>query len=384
MADKDYYDTLGVDRNASKADIKSAYKKLAKKYHPDKFQDESEKKTAEEKFKEINEAAAILGDDAKRQQYDQFGKVNGASDFSGFDYNDFGGFTDFGDIFDQFFGGGMGGFGSFGQRRGSRGGGVRQYRGNDLRFDMNITLEEAAKGIEKTIKIPRMEKCDKCGGIGAKDSSDIDSCSTCHGSGRQTVTKRTPFGLFQTTSTCRTCGGEGKVVKNPCAECRGEGIVEKSAKLKIRIPEGVEDGSRLRITGEGEAGRKGGPHGDLFVVIHVKQHDVFQRLGNDLYLEVPISFTQAALGDTVQIPTIDGKTRLKIPEGTQTNTTFLIKGKGIPNINGYGRGAERVKVVIETPEKLNKKQKDLLKKFSDEMGEKSSPSKGFFEKFFGK
>ncbi|MBN2421799.1 molecular chaperone DnaJ [Candidatus Woesearchaeota archaeon] len=376
---KDYYEILGVERNASKDEIKKAYKTLAKKYHPDKHQDSKQKKEAEEKFKEINEAAAVLGDEQKRAQYDRFGHAGGGFDFSGFDFRDFGGFSDFGadfdfgDIFDTFFGGGFGGFSRSRRRENS-------YRGADLRFDLNISLEEVAEGVEKTIVIPRFEKCDKCDGKGAAHSGDIVTCEVCNGSGRQTTTRRTPFGLFQTTTTCRKCHGEGTIINNPCRLCKGEGRVQKSSKLKIRIPAGVDDNTRLRIAREGEAGIKGGSPGDLYVIIHVMQHKLFEREGDSIFLDVPISFIQAALGDTIEIPTLKGKAKLKIPEGTQTNTVFKIKDKGLPNLNGYGRGSQNVKVIVQTPKRLNKKQKELLNELAKELGEKTTPNKSFFEK----
>ena len=372
---KDYYDILGVDRNASKDDIKKAYKKLAKKYHPDKHQDSTDKKDAEEKFKEINEAAAVLGDEQKRTQFDQFGKSG-----PGFDFRDFGGFNnfgadfDFGDIFDMFFGGG-GGFG-----RGRR----RSHRGSDLRFDIELDLEEVAEGVQKTIMLPRLEKCHECNGSGAKSSSDIVTCHTCQGSGRVTRSRRTPFGIFQTTTTCNECKGEGKIIKNPCKPCRGSGRVNKNSKIKINIPAGVEHGTRLRISGEGEAGVKGVAPGDLYVVVHVKEHEYFIRDGDDLYVDIPISFTQASLGDVVEVATLDGKTKLKIPSGTQTDTIFRLKNKGIPHLNGYGRGDQKIRVIVQVPKRLNKKQTTLLREFEKESGSDSNPVKSFFKNIFDK
>ncbi len=377
---KDYYDILGVDRNASKEEIRKAYKKLAKKYHPDKYQDTAEKKKAEEKFKEINEAAAVLGDDNKRAQYDQFGKSGAGFDAGGFDFRDFGGFNnfgadfDFGDIFDMFFGGGS----SF--SRGRR----RSFRGSDLRFDIELSLEEVAEGVQKTIILPRLEKCHDCNGTGAKNSSDIITCPFCHGSGRVTRTRRTPFGMFQTTTTCSECNGEGKIIKNPCKTCRGSGRINKNSKIKINIPAGVEDGTRLKISGEGEAGVKGAAPGDLYVVVHVKEHEYFIRDGDDLYVDIPISFTQAALGDVVEVATLDGKTKLKIPPGTQTDTIFRLKNKGIPHLNGYGRGDQKIRVIVQVPKRLNKKQTELLKEFEKVSGPDSNPVKGFFKNIFDK
>jgi len=370
---KDYYKILGVDRNASREEIKRAYKKLAKKYHPDRYQDEAQKKEAEAKFKEINEAAAVLGDEQKRAKYDRFGTAQGVN-FSDFNFRDFG-FNmgeefDFGDIFDMFFGGGF--------SRSRR----RSYRGSDLRFNLELSLNEVAEGVEKTIILPRHETCDKCNGKGAEHDSDIITCHKCGGNGRTTSARRTPFGLFQTTSTCDACHGEGKAIKKPCPKCRGEGRIQNNSRIKVKIPAGVEEGTRLRISGEGEAGEKGGPPGDLYVIIHIKPHKWFQRKGDDLYCEIPISFAQAALGDIVEVPTLKSKTRLKIPSGTQTHTLFKLKNRGIPHLNSYGRGDQLVRVIVETPTKLSKKQKSLLEEFDKVSGEK--PLKNFFRNLFDK
>ena len=367
---KDYYDVLGVDKGASKEEIKKAYKKLAKKFHPDINKEDG----ASEKFKEINEAASVLGDDQKRQQYDQFGTAD--ANFNGFgDFGNFSGFSgenfDFGDIFDMFFGGGGGG------RRSSR----RNNSGSNLRFDMSLTLNEIAEGANKTIKINRLESCLSCDGKGAKNSSDIESCPECRGSGRSTRVKRTPFGMFQTTTTCGTCRGEGSIIKDPCSKCKGNGVMEKEATVKVKIPPGVQDGMRIRVTGEGDSGLKGGPKGDLYILVHEKSHKYFERHNDDLYIEIPISFPQAALGDTIEVPTLDGDTKLKIPPGTQSHTIFKIKDKGIPHLNSYGRGNQNVRIVIEVPDKLSKKQKDLLEEFADVSGKE--PSKSFFDKIFG-
>ncbi len=387
---KDFYEILGVPKTASKEEVRSAYKKLAKKFHPDINKDSG----ASEKFKEINEAASVLGDDKKRAEYDQFGTVGGqggpggaggaGGGFSGFDFSNFnfdsGSFGeefDFGDIFDAFTGGGFSGFG----RRG--GAGRRQnYRGNDLRYDLEITLEEAAKGLEKQLSLTKLEECKKCGGSGAEDQNSIISCSTCGGSGRATRTQRTPFGIFQTTTVCPKCHGEGRIIETPCKECHGEGRVRSTKKLTLTIPAGVDDSTRLRMAGEGEAGQKGGGHGDLYVFITVKPHKLFERKGDDIHLEVPISFTQAALGDTIEVPTLDGKAKLKIPPGTQTHTVFRMAGKGIPHLNSHGEGSENVKVVIETPKKLSRKQKELLENLAKESGSDSKPNEGFFSRIF--
>ncbi|MBU3941961.1 MAG: molecular chaperone DnaJ [Nanoarchaeota archaeon] len=361
---KDYYKILGVSENASKEEIKKAYKSLAKKYHPDLNKEDH---ADAEKFKEINEAASVLGDDKKRAQYDRFGNTTegfGAGT-SGFDFSDFG-FSDFGfdfeDIFDTFFSRGFG--------RHSRG----PRRGADLRYDMEITLEEAAFGAKKHITVPRMEKCKECNGSGANLSSDIAACDKCNGSGRIQQTRRTPFGIFSTTTVCPKCHGEGKIIKNPCPECEGTGRVHHDRKIEITIPKGIDNNNELRIAGGGEAGIKNGSSGDLYVVIHVKPHDIFERKENDIYCEIPVSFAQAALGSEIDVPTLKGKAKLNIPAGTQTNTIFRMKGNGIPDLHGYGTGSQNIKVIIETPTKLTKKQKELLKEFEKE----SKKKKGFF------
>jgi molecular chaperone DnaJ len=365
---KDYYDILGVNKNASKEEIKKAYKKLAKKYHPDISKEED----TETKFKEINEAAAVLGDEKKRAQYDQYGAegVKYSNNMGGFDFSDFmrGGGFDFDDIFDSFFGGGRGDI--FG--RGGRG---RNRRGRNLRFDIEIDLKDAAFGVTKTIVIPKLEKCSKCDGKGAVNDSDIKVCGTCHGTGMIKETKRTPFGVFATSRECHSCHGVGKEIKNPCPVCDGDGRERKNKKLKIKIPAGVETGMRLQVQSEGEAGEFNGPPGDLFVMIHVKEHEIFERRGNDLILELPVRFAQMVLGDDVQIPTLKEDIKMKIPAGTQSNTIFKLKGKGIPYLNSYGQGDLLVKVVVEVPENLTKKQKELLKEFDGEIKDKK---KGFF------
>jgi len=365
---KDYYKILDVEKNASKADIKSAYKKLAKKFHPDLNKEEN----ASDKFKEINEAAAILGDDNKRSQYDQFGTTADGFgyDFSNFDFSDIfqgqGNFSsfDFGDVFDRVFGG-----------RGRQRNGPR--RGSDIRYDLEISLEDVSSGLKKELTIPRLEKCTECKGTGAKSESDIAQCNKCHGSGAIRQVRRTPLGMFATTATCDNCGGAGQEIKEPCIECHGLGRMEKNRKIEVNIPAGVETGTSLRISEEGEAGERGARSGDLYVVMHVKQHKSFQRDGNDIYLQAPISFATAALGGTIEVPTLQGTAKLKIPVGTQTNTILRLKGKGLPSLQGYGHGHQNVQVLIETPKKLNKKQKELLTEF-----EEQSSKKGLFSKIF--
>ncbi|RLE37976.1 molecular chaperone DnaJ [Candidatus Woesearchaeota archaeon] len=370
---KDYYKILGVDKNASKDEIKKAYKRLAKKYHPDLNKDPG----AADKFKEINEAAAVLSDDKKRQQYDQFGDADTYKRASGFDFSgfDFGGFDfrnfgfDFDEIFDTFFGGG---------RRARHG----PSRGADLVTKVTITLEEAAVGVKKTISIPRLETCDSCHGSGAEKASDIVTCNQCNGTGVIRRTQRTPFGIFSTQTTCNKCYGEGKVTEHLCDVCDGTGRVKKTSKVELKIPAGVDTGTKLRIRGEGEAGQKGGPRGDLIVITEIQPHKIFERHGNDIYVEVPISFVQACLGDEIEVPTLKGKTKLKIPKGTQTNTIFRLKGKGIPNLHSFGSGSELIKIIVVTPEKLTKKQVKLLKDFEKESGEK--PSKKFIKSLLRK
>ncbi len=365
--EKEYYKTLGVSKNASKEDIKAAYKKLAKQYHPDL----NKSHDAAEKFKEINEAAAVLGDDNKRAQYNQFGTAGEQfqGGFSGFDFSDFmsdiGGFgMDFDRIFENFFGG----------THRTR----RRQRGSDLRYDLEIELEDAAFGAAKTINVPRLEECEKCHGTGAESKSDIVTCDECGGRGVTTKTQRTPFGLFSTTTTCRNCRGEGKYIKNECTQCDGRGVMQKTRKIEIKIPKGAVDGTNLRIQGEGEAGEKGMPAGDLYIVIHVKHHKIFERHGSDIYIKVPVSFAMAALGSLIEVPTLKGKASLKIPAGTQSNTIFRMKGLGIPDLHSHHAGDQNVEVFINVPEKLTKKQKELLEEL-----EKESKSKGFLKGVFG-
>ncbi len=368
MADKDYYKKLGVERQATKDDIKKAFKKLAMKYHPDRAPDDK-KKEYEEKFKEINEAVSVLGDDKKRAQYDQYGSAafQPGAGFEGFDFSDVmsqfrsGTFGNFDDIFEHVFGGG-------GRR-------TRARRGADLLYETEITLEEAAKGAEKTIQFNKLEHCRACDGKGALK---FETCHHCQGSGYLQRTTRTAFGIFQQSGPCGSCRGQGEVAQDSCAECQGEGLLRKKKKLEVSIPAGVESGLRLRVAGEGEVGEQNGPPGDLYLQVQIKNHPYFQREGMNLYLTVPLSFTQAALGDEIEVPTIDGKAILKIPAGTDSETIFRMQGKGIPSLRHTGRGDQLVKVKIEVPKKLSRKQMEQIKELHEEKA-----SKGFLKRMFG-
>lgn len=371
MADKrDYYEVLGVSRDASPEEIKKAYKKLAKQYHPDLNPDS---KTAEENFKEVNEAYSVLSDENSRARYDQFGHNDpGAGGFGGggFDFGGFGG--GFGDIFETIFGGGFGGRGADPNA---------PQKGNDLLVDLEVSFEEAAKGVEKEISINRMERCSACHGSGAKDGSKRKTCGNCGGSGKVRVNQTTAFGQFQTVRTCPSCGGRGSIIEEPCPECQGSGRVRQKRKLKVNVPAGVDTGSRLRMHSEGEGGLNGGAPGDLFVNIEVRPHKYFRREGDNIYLEQPISFTEAALGAEIEVPTLEGKVKLEIPEGTQTGTTFRLRGRGFPKLRGYGKGDQHVRVKVTTPTRLSKEQKELLQKLADSFGD-GDDKKGFFGKVF--
>ena len=371
---RDYYEVLGVDRNADEQAIKKAYRKLAMKYHPDRNPDNKE---AEEKFKEVNEAYEVLSDATKRQNYDQLGHegVNGQGGFGGFGGQGFsgGGFEDmFGDIFGDIFGGGFGG-GSRPRRRGPE-------RGEDIRQTVNISFEEAAFGKKASIKVNRSEECSECHGSGAKPGTSKKTCPTCHGQGEVRTVQRTPFGNIASSRTCSTCGGDGEVLETPCPKCSGKGSVRKVKTIEVDIPAGIDDGQMIKLGGQGEVGSKGGPRGDLYIVVNVKPHSLFTRDGFDIYFEMPITFSQAALGDEIEVPTLDGKVKYTIPEGTQTGTVFRLREKGIPKLRGNSRGDQYVKVIVDTPKKLNEKQKDLLRQFAAECGEEVHEKKSSFGK----
>lgn len=356
MAKRDYYEILGLERNASEADIKKAYRRLAMKYHPDRNPDDAE---AEEKFKEVQEAYETLSDSKKRAAYDQFGHAGvdpnmGGAGPGGGHFGDI-----FGDIFSDIFGGGGGG---------GRGGRSRIFRGRDLRYNLELSLEDAVHGTEVSIRIPTMEECGECGGSGARKGSKPSSCPTCDGRGQVRIQQ----GFFSIQQTCPRCEGTGEVVSDPCPKCRGEGRVKETKTLSVKVPAGVDDGDRIRLAGEGEPGRNGGPHGDLYVEVSIKPHPIFRREDNDLVCEVPISFVTAALGGEVEVPTLDGRVSLKIPEETQSGRVFRLRGKGVRPVRGGAPGDLLCKVVVETPVNLTKRQKELLREFQRSMAESNS------------
>jgi len=370
MAKRDFYEILGVAKGASEEDIKKSYRKLAMKYHPDRNPDNKE---AEEKFKEVKEAYEMLSNPEKREAYDRYGHA-GVDPNAGMGggFGGAGGFGDaFGDIFGDIFGGGA---------RGGRGGGPQVYRGADLRYNLEITLEQAASGYDTTIRVPSWDKCDTCHGSGAKPGTQPVTCSTCAGHGQV----RMQQGFFSIQQTCPKCHGSGKIIPEPCAACGGAGRIKRNKTLEVKIPAGIDNGMRIRSSGNGEPGTNGGPPGDLYVEIHIKPHAVFQREGDDLHCEMPISFVKAALGGEIEVPTLGGKVSFTIPEGTQTGKTFRLKGKGIKGVRSGYSGDLFCHVAVETPVKLTDKQKDLLKEFerlTNDGGAKHSPqSKGWMDK----
>ena len=370
-AQRDYYEILGVSRNADAAEIKKAYRKLAVKHHPDKNPGDS---SAEDKFKELGQAYEALSDPDKRAAYDRYGH----DAFSGGGMGGGrGGFHDPADIFSQVFGGAFGGgfeefFGGGGSRKKSG-----KQRGSDLRYDLEITLEEAATGVEKELEIERNIPCGKCNATGSKGSGGVKTCSTC--AGRGVVGRQA--GIFIQQSTCPECRGAGEIVADPCGDCRGQGRVERETRIKLRIPAGVDTGVRLRSTGNGDAGVGGGASGDLYAFLHVKEHDVFEREGNILFCDVPLPFSTAALGGELKVPTLDGQSSIKIPTGTQGGTTFRVRDKGMPSLSGGSKGDLNVTVQVEVPTKLNKEQQEKLREFSESIGDHNSPvHQGFLEK----
>lgn len=365
---RDYYDVLGVQKNSSKDEIKKAYRKLAMQFHPDKNPGNPE---AEAKFKEASEAAEILSDDEKKARYDQFGHagVNGQGGAGGFQGGDFG---DFGDIFGDIFGDMLGG----GKRRGGGGRRSQGRPGDDLQMGIDIDFAEAAFGCEKTISLTKNVKCETCNGSGAKAGSSPTTCDYCHGHGEV----RRQQGFFTVASTCPKCNGSGRMIKDPCGTCAGAGKKKKKVDLQVKVPAGIDGGQRLKLSNEGDAGALGGPNGDLYVVINIKPHEIFERDEFDVHCTVPISFSKAALGAEIEVPTLSGKVALKIPAGTQSGVKMRLKGKGIQRLGGYGVGDQIVSVHVETPTKITGEQKELFTRLA-ELDHQSNPmSRGFFDK----
>jgi len=381
MADKrDYYEVLGVDKNASEDEIKKAYRKKAKQYHPDLNPGDKE---AEAKFKEANEAYEVLSDATKKARYDQFGHAGvdpnygaggagGAGGFGGFDFGDLG----------DLFGGIFGGFGGGRQANPNA-----PRRGDDVQTRVTISFEEAAKGCKRTVNISRIELCPECGGTGAAKGSSPKTCPDCKGSGHVNVQQRTPFGVISTSRTCSKCNGKGRVVDHPCSKCRGGGIVSKKVQMDVSIPAGIDDGQVFKVRGEGNKGLNGGPAGDLLVIVMVRPHPFFERDGYNVWCDVKVSFAQAALGDSLFVPTLDGKVKYELPAGTQPGAVFVMRGRGIQALNGRGKGDQMIRIIVEVPKNLNQKQKELLKEFQNEFGTKTTfgnddedDRKGFFRK----
>jgi molecular chaperone DnaJ len=370
LSKRDYYEVLGVNRDASADDIKKAHRKKAMQYHPDV----NKSTDAPEQFKEVQEAYEVLSDNNKRAQYDQFGHVDprqgmgGGSDFGGFG-GDFGGIQD---IFEQFFG-----FGGNAAKRNPN----APRRGSDLQYSMTVDFKDAVFGMKKEIKIPRNEACGTCSGSGAKPGTKPETCKTCNGSGQQDFVQNTMFGRMVNRRVCTTCNGQGSMIKEKCASCHGKGAVKTTRNIQVNVPAGVDDGSQLRVNGEGEAGHRGGPPGDLYIVMRVKPHEIFERHEDNIYCEIPITFVTAALGDTIDVPTLNGSQKYDIPAGTQTGQYFRIKGEGVPRLRGQGRGDLQFKVVVVTPKKMTDEQKELLREFAQLSGANMhGEHESFFEK----
>ena len=370
---RDLYEVLGLQKGASDEDIKKSYRKLAKQYHPDLNPGDS---AAEQKMKEVNAAYEVLSDKEKKGRYDQFGHAGIDPSYGAGGGGGFGGFedVDLGDIFGSFFGGGFGGFSQQQRRSGPR-------RGEHIRVQLTLTFEEAAFGCEKSVKITRSESCAECGGSGAQKGTTADTCPTCGGTGQVRTQQRTAFGVFASSGPCQACGGTGKIIKQPCEKCKGAGKVRRERTIKVKVPAGIDDDQTISLRGEGNSGALGGPAGDLYVTVTVKPHAVFKREGQDVLLEMPISFVQATLGANLTVPTIDGKVQYTMPEGTQTGTVFRLKGSGIQSLHGRGRGDQYVRVNIEIPKGLSAEQKEILSRFDETVDEGHYESKkGFFDK----
>ncbi|MEA4813745.1 MAG: molecular chaperone DnaJ [Oscillospiraceae bacterium] len=374
---RDFYEVLGVEKNASESDITKAYRKTAKENHPDLHPGDKE---CEKRFKEINEAYEVLSDADKKARYDQYGHAGvdpnfGAGGGFGCGFGGAGGFGDFdfgdlGDIFGSFFGGG-----TRAPRNGPR-------RGDTIRTSVSVSFEEAAFGCEKEVTVSRNEECSECHGTGCAAGTTAEVCPECHGSGTVQQRRQTPMGVFATTGVCPKCGGKGKIIHQPCPKCHGIGMERRARTIKADIPVGIDNGQTISLRGQGHAGTNGGGAGDLHITVTVRPHEIFRREGNSVLCEAPITFAQAALGAEMEIPTIDGKVKYDIPEGTQSGTTFRLRGKGIPNLGGKGRGDQYVTVFVETPKNLNAEQRELLKKLGESLGENNyAESKSFFRKF---
>ncbi len=377
MSKRDYYDVLGVERGTSESDLKKAYRKLAMECHPDRHPDDP---AAEERFKQVSEAYAVLSDTEKRARYDRFGHAGLGGPGGGGPSADFGDLGNFGDLFNDLFGDIFGGGGGRGGSRRGRG-----QRGADLRYNLEISLDDVLNGCEPRLKIPRMNRCGTCSGSGAAEGAKPSRCGRCEGTGQLVFQQ----GFFRVNRPCDACGGAGEVISNPCSTCRGAGRVEGQQTIQVKVPPGIEEGARLRVTGEGEAGVAGGPPGDLYVVMVMREHPLFRREGTDLHLEVPVAFVQAVLGGEIDVPTLDGKVKLSIPEGTQSGRVLRLRGKGLPPLQPRldpaqlkkMRGDLYVKVFVEVPTKLNARQRELLEEFAAQSGHEVSPAtRGFVEK----